>query len=121
MLQMIRLDVVWILSRVGLRPKVPFGFRLRAGRRLFSFTRPRLGSRPNTLGAVLEPCLGFSLDVGCISGKQVPLERAGFVSGFAMGSGCALSVLMGSTPLVIGSTLPVTSEVDAVQILTLAC
>jgi hypothetical protein len=32
MLEMIRLDVVWVLSRVGLRPKVPFGFRLRVGR-----------------------------------------------------------------------------------------
>jgi hypothetical protein len=38
------------------------------------------------------------------------------VSGTKMGSGCALSALMGSTPPVTGSTSLVTSETDAVPI-----
>ena len=72
MLEKIRLDVDRVFYRLGLRPKVPISFRLRAGRRLISFTRPRLGSRPKILGATLEPCLGLSLGVGRISGQIVP-------------------------------------------------
>ena len=108
MLEKIRLDVDRLFSRMGLRPKVPLGFRLRAGRRLFSFTGPHLGSEPKTLGAALEPCSGLSSDVGCISGQQVPQEHAGLVFSTEMGSRCALLALMGSTPPV--------SKADAVPI-----
>jgi hypothetical protein len=58
MLEKIRLDVDRVFSRLGLRPKVPLGFRLRVGRR-FSFSGPRLGSRSKFLGAALEPCSFF--------------------------------------------------------------
>jgi hypothetical protein len=54
MLEKIRLDVDQVFSKLGLRPK-PLGFRLRVGRR---FSGPRLGSRPNFLGAALDPSLG---------------------------------------------------------------
>jgi hypothetical protein len=107
----IRFFTDWVL-----RHKVPLSFRLQAGHWLISFTRPHLGSRPKILDATLEPCLGLSLGVGLISGQIVPQEHAGLVSGTEMGSGCALSVLMGSAPPVTGSTSSVASKADAIPI-----
>jgi hypothetical protein len=72
-----------------------------------------LGSRPKILDATLE---NLSLGVGLISGQIVPQEHAGLVPGTEMGFGCAMSVLMGSTPPVTGSTSSVTSKADAMPI-----
>jgi hypothetical protein len=110
MLEKIRLDVNRVFSKLGLRPK-PLGFKLRVGCR---FCGPRLGSRPNFLGAALEPCLGLSSGVGCLSGQIVPQESAGLGSGSVMGFGCSSSALVGSTPPMTGSSSPMTSEVVAV-------
>jgi hypothetical protein len=84
MLEKIRLYVDRIFSRLGMRPKVPLGFKLRAGH-WFSFRGPRLGSKPNFLGTALEPCTGFSLGVGSFSGQIVPQEcwfASGYYDGF---------------------------------------
>ena len=113
MLEKIRLDVDQVFSRLGLRPKVPIGFRLRA-RRWFSFSGPRLGSWLKFLGAALEPCSGLSLGVGSFLGQIVPQKRVGLVPGTVMGSGFALLALMGPTSPVIGSTSLVTFEADVV-------
>jgi hypothetical protein len=90
MLEKIRLDVDQVFFNLGLRPKVPLGLRLRAGRRFFS--GPRLGSRPKFLGAAFEPCLGLSSGVASFSGQIVPQECAGLVSGTVMGFGCSVCV-----------------------------
>jgi hypothetical protein len=72
MLEKIRLNVDRVFSRLGLRLKVPLGFRLQDGRRLISFIVPRLESRPKILNAALEPCSGLYSGVGRISGQLVP-------------------------------------------------
>jgi hypothetical protein len=49
MLEKIRLDVDRVFSRLGLRPKVPLGSRLRAGRRLI-FIGPSFGIHAQNFG-----------------------------------------------------------------------